>query len=279
MNSSLKYLRRIPLYFVVVLGAFLTISPFLWMLLSSFKNSTEIFSYPPSILPQIWRLDNYSNLFIERPFGTWYINSILIAAIGTAAVLFFCSLAGYAFSKYNFKGRGVMFAILLGSSMIPFQLILIPLFIEVSRFKMIDTYAGLIIPFMAPALGIFLMKQFVEAIPDELIDAARIDGASEFGIYWDIVVPLLRPAMGTLGIITFLGSWNSFVWPLVILRTEGMMTLPIGLRALTENVPGKGRDYGMIMAAASMVSIPVIVVFLAMQRQFISGLLSGAVKQ
>ena len=264
---------------MVVLGAFLTLSPFLWMLLSSLKTSTEIFSYPPSILPQFWRFDNYARLFIERPFGTWYINSILIAAISTAAVLFFSSLAGYAFAKYDFKGRGVMFAILLGSTMIPFQLILIPLFIEVSRFKMIDSYAGLIMPFMAPALGIFLMKQFVAAIPDELIDAARIDGATEFGIYWKIVVPLLRPALGTLGIITFLGSWNSFVWPLVILRTEGMMTLPIGLRALTENVPGKGRDYGMIMAAASMVSIPVIAVFMAMQRQFISGLLSGAVKQ
>lgn len=275
----MKFSRRAPLYSIVVLGACLTLFPFLWMLLSSFKTSSEIFSYPPSILPQFWRFDNYTRLFIERPFGIWYINSILIAAVSTAAVLFFSSLAGFAFAKYDFKGRGVMFAILLGSTMIPFQLILIPLFIEVSRFGMIDSYAGLIMPFMAPALGIFLMKQFIGAIPDELIQAARIDGATEFGIYWSIVVPLLRPALGTLGIITFLGSWNSFVWPLVILRSEAMMTLPIGLRALTENVPGKGRDYGMIMAAASMVSIPVIAVFMAMQRQFISGLLSGAVKQ
>jgi ABC-type glycerol-3-phosphate transport system permease component len=279
MVSTTKMVRRIPLYLVVVFGAFLTISPFLWMLLSSFKNSTEIFRYPPSILPEFWRFENYLKLFIERPFGTWYLNSILIAAIGTVAVLFFSSLAGFAFAKYHFKGRGFLFTVLLGSTMIPFQLILVPLFIEVSRFGMTDTYAGLIIPFMAPAIGIFLMKQFCAAIPDELLDAARIDGASEFGIYWNIVIPLLRPALGTLGIITFLGSWNSFLWPLVILRTESMMTLPIGLRALTENVPGKERDYGMIMAAAALVSIPVVAVFLAMQRQFIAGLLSGAVKQ
>ncbi len=274
-----KTVRKIPLYFVVALGAFLTLAPFVWMILSSFKNSTEIFSYPPTLLPDAWRASNYAKLFAERPFGTWYLNSILVAGISTTAVLFFSSLAGFAFAKYEFKGRTVMFGLLIGSTMIPFQLILIPLFIEVSRMKMIDTYAGLIIPFMAPALGIFLMKQYMSAIPNELLDAARMDGAAEFTVFWRIVMPLLRPALGTLGIITFLGSWNSFVWPLVMLRSEVMMTLPIGLRALTENVPGKGRDYGMIMAAATLVSVPVIIVFIALQRQFISGLLSGSVKQ
>jgi multiple sugar transport system permease protein len=274
-----KSVRRIPLYLVVGLGALITIVPFVWMILSSFKNSTEIFSYPPTIIPGTWRLGNYSKLFTERPFGTWYINSILVSGISTLTVLFFSSLAGFGFAKYNFRGRGLLFALLLGSTMIPFQLILIPLFIETSRMKMIDTYAGLILPFMAPALSIFLMKQYISAIPNELLDAARIDGATEFKIFLRVVLPLLRPALATLGIITFLGSWNSFIWPLVMLRSETMMTLPIGLRALTENVPGKGRDYGMIMAAATLVSVPVIIVFLAMQRQFISGLLSGSVKQ
>jgi ABC-type glycerol-3-phosphate transport system permease component len=212
------------------------------------------------------------------PFESWYINSMMVATIGTIAVLFFSSLAGFGFAKYNFKGRGVMFGILIASTMIPFQLILIPLFIQVSRLKMINTYAGLIVPFMAPAIGIFLMKQFMSSIPDELLDSARIDGCSEFAIYLNIIVPLLRPAMGTLAIITFLGSWNSFLWPLVILRSETMMTLPIGLARLTENVPGKSRDFGVIMAAASLVSVPIIIVFMAMQRQFISGILSGALK-
>lgn len=277
--SVRRVLRKIPLYLIVVSGAILTLMPFVWMLSSSVRNNAEIYRYPPTLIPDVIRLDNFIKLFQEWPFGIWYINSILIAMIGTTAVIFFSSLAGFGFAKYDFKGRNVMFAILIASTMIPFQLILIPLFIEISRFKMIDSYSGLILPFMAPALGIFLMKQFMSSIPNELLDSARIDGCSEFGIYLNIILPLLRPAMGTLAIITFLGSWNSFLWPLVVLRSEAMMTLPIGLARLTENVPGKTRDFGVIMAAATLVSLPVIAVFMAMQRQFIAGLLSGSVKQ
>jgi len=273
-----RVLSSIPLYLVAALGAFLTILPFIWMVLSSFKDNSEIFSYPPAILPKAFDLDNFFNLFRMWPFGSWYINSILVAMLDTITVLFFSTLAGFGFAKYEFKGRNIMFGILIASTMIPFQLVLIPLFIEVSRMKMINTYAGLVVPFMAPAFGIFLMKQFMSSIPNELLDSARIDGCSEFGIYLNIIVPLIRPAMGTLAIITFLGSWNSFIWPLVILRSDAMMTLPIGLARLTENVPGKSRDFGVIMAAASLVSVPIILVFMAMQRQFISGILSGAIK-
>lgn len=277
--SLARIVRNIPLYLFALLGAGLTILPFVWMILSSLKNNAEIFRYPPSFLPEVFYISNYAKLIEMWPFGMWYVNSILVSAVGTIAVLFFSSLAGFGFAKYEFKGRGVLFGILIASTMIPFQLILIPLFIQVSRLGMTNTYAGLILPFMAPALGIFLMKQFMSAIPNELLDSARIDGCSEFGIYWNIIVPLIRPAMGTLAIITFLGSWNSFTWPLVILRSDAMMTLPIGLARMTENVPGKTRDFGVIMAAASLVSVPVIAVFMAMQRQFISGLLSGSVKQ
>ncbi len=277
--SFQRILRVIPLYLAAAIGAFITLLPFIWMILSSIKNNAEIFRYPPTFFPETLILDNFSKLFAMWPFATWYINSILVASIGTISVLFFSSLAGFGFAKYEFKGRNLMFGILIGSTMIPFQLILIPLFVQVSRLGMINSYAGLIIPGMAPALGIFLMKQFMSAIPNELLDSARIDGCSEFGIYWNIIVPLIRPAMGTLAIITFLGSWNSFLWPLVILRSDAMMTLPIGLARLTENVPGKTRDFGVIMAAATLVSVPVIAVFMAMQRQFISGLLSGSVKQ
>jgi ABC-type glycerol-3-phosphate transport system permease component len=263
---------------VAILGAFLTLLPFAWMVLSSFKTNAEIFSYPPAILPKSYTISNFVKLFEMWTFGSWYINSILVALIGTIAVLFFSCLAGFGFAKYNFKGRNVLFGILIASTMIPFQLVLIPLFIEVSRMKMINTYAGLILPFMAPALGIFLMKQFIGSIPDELLDSARIDGCSEFRIFLNIILPLTRPAMGTLAIITFLGSWNSFLWPLVILNSDAMMTLPIGMARLTENVPGKSRDFGVIMAAATLVSLPILLVFFAMQRQFITGILSGAVK-
>jgi len=277
--SLARIVRNIPLYLFALLGAGLTILPFVWMILSSLKNNAEIFRYPPSFLPEVLYISNYAKLVEMWPFGMWYVNSILVSTVGTIAVLFFSSLAGFGFAKYEFKGRNVLFGILIASTMIPFQLILIPLFIQVSRLGMTNTYAGLLLPFMAPALGIFLMKQFMSAIPNELLDAARIDGCSEFGIYWNIIAPLIRPAMGTLAIITFLGSWNSFTWPLVILRSDAMMTLPIGLARMTENVPGKTRDFGVIMAAATLVSVPVIAVFMAMQRQFISGLLSGSVKQ
>jgi multiple sugar transport system permease protein len=279
MRLVRKVIHHFPFYFVVVVGAIFTLTPFLWMLLSSFKNSTEIYHYPPTLLPEIWRFDNYPRLFQDRPFGMWYRNSIIVGVIQTAAVLFFSSLAGFGFAKYRFKGRGFMFATLLGSTMIPFALILIPLFIEISRMHLTDSYAGLILPFMVPAFGIFVMKQFIESIPDELLDAARIDGSSEFGIYWHIVLPLVRPGLATLGLMTFLASWNNFQWPLVALRTEEMMTLPVGLVALTENVPGKSRDFGVIMAATTLVAIPILFLFLAVQRQFVSGMLMGSIKE
>jgi multiple sugar transport system permease protein len=279
MKSAKKILRHFPLYFVVVVGAILTLTPFLWMLLSSFKNSTEIFHYPPTFFPETWHFDNYPKLFQDRPFGLWYRNSIIVGVIQTAAVLFFSSLAGFGFAKYRFKGRNLMFATLLGSTMIPFALILIPLFIEVSHMHLTDSYRGLILPFMAPAFGIFVMKQFTENIPDELLDAARIDGSSEFGIYWHIVLPLVRPGLATLGLMTFLASWNNFQWPLVVLRSEEMLTLPVGLMALTENVPGKSRDFGVIMAATTLVAIPILLLFLAVQRQFVSGMLMGSIKE
>ena len=266
------------LYVVAVIGATVTVLPFVWMLSSSFKTNAEIFSYPPRLIPSSWNVDAYARLFAERPFGTWYLNSLGVAALTTVAVLFFSSLAGFAFAKYHFRGRNALFMVLIGSSMIPFQLILIPLFVVISRLGWVDTYAGLIIPFMAPALGIFLMRQFISQIPDDLLHAARIDGATDFRIYWLVVVPLLRPALGTLGILTFLGSWNSFLWPLVVIRDQARTTLPLGLRLLQASAAGQAVDYGVIMAAATLVSVPVIIVFLLMQRQFVSGLLSGGVK-
>lgn len=266
------------LYAVAVVGATVTVLPFVWMLFSSFKSNAEIFSFPPRLIPSSWYVDAYARLFAERPFGTWYLNSLGVAVLTTVAVLFFSSLAGFAFAKYDFRGRDALFMVLIGSSMIPFQLILIPLFVVISRLGWVDTYAGLIIPFMAPAVGIFLMRQFISQIPDDLLHAARIDGATDFRIYWLVVVPLLRPALGTLGILTFLGSWNSFLWPLVVIRDQARMTLPLGLQLLQASVAGQQTDYGVIMAAATLVSVPVIIVFLLMQRQFVSGLLSGAVK-
>lgn len=277
-RSRTYVLGDVLLHLVAILGAFVTILPFIWMLFASFKDNTQIFSFPPQILPTTWDFGGYSRLFSQRPFGAWYANSLLIASIVTIAVLFFSSIAGFTFAKYDFRGRRVLFVILLASTMIPFQLILIPLFILISRLGWVDSYMALIGPFVAPALGIFLMRQFASEIPDDLIHAARIDGAGDFRIYWMVALPLLRPGLATLGILTFLGSWNSFLWPLVVLRDQAKMTLPVGLALLQSQAAGTGTDYSVIMAAATMVAVPAIVVFFLLQRQFISGLLSGAVK-
>lgn len=273
-----RRISMVMLNIVVMTGALLTVSPFVWMLLSSFKNTNEIFRYPPKLLPSPWRLENYENLFTDKPFAAWYINSISVAVCVTLAVLFFSSLAGFAFAKYRFRGRQGLFIILMGSIMIPFQLIIIPEFVLISEMGWTNNYAALIIPFMAPAFGIFLMRQFIESIPSELVDAARIDGASEFGIFLRVVVPLLRPAFGALAIVTFLSSWNSFLWPLIVLRGEEHYTLPVGLATLQSLVAGQQIDYGMAMAAASLVAIPVLAIFLSMQSQFIAGLTAGSIK-
>ena len=224
------------LYGCIIVGALFTVLPFAWMLLSSFKSTEEIFRYPPRWLPNTWRLATYQALITERPFGRWYLNSVTLASVTTLAVLFFSSLAGFGFAKYRFRGRVALFAVLIGSTMIPFQLIMIPLFLLISRLGLVNSYAALVVPFMAPAFGIFFMKQFMGHIPNELLDAARIDGSSEFGIYWRVVVPLLKPAFATLAITTFLGAWNSFIWPLIVLRDIQDMTLTVGLATLLATV-------------------------------------------
>jgi ABC-type glycerol-3-phosphate transport system permease component len=209
------------------------------------------------------------------PRAVFETNSIVVATISTALAEFFSALAGFGFAKYDFPLRSLLFKVLIGTLIIPFQLVLIPLFI-MSKIGWMDSYAALIVPFMAPAFGIFLMRQFmVGSVPTELLDAGRIDGSSEFGLFFRIVVPLARPAIGALSIFSFLGSWNSFLWPLVILRSSNKFTLPMGLA----NMLGLyNQQYGMIMAGAFLVALPMIMLFVLMQRQFIAGLTVGAVK-
>lgn len=268
----------------VALGALLTIAPFIWMVLASFKQTSEMFRYPPKLLPDNLDFSNYQQLIFKRPFLPWYSNSVFLALVSVLTVTFFCSMAGFGFAKYQFRGRSALFGILLSSTMIPLQLILIPLFIFITRLGWVDSYPALIVPFMAPAFGIFLMKQFMSGIPNDLLDAARIDGNSEFGVFFRVVLPLLRPAFAVLALTTFLGSWNSFLWPLVVLRTEAKLTLPVGLAALNAlggGTAGGGSQetkFGIIMAAATLVALPVMLIFLGLQKQFIAGLTVGSVK-
>ncbi len=279
-SSRRRLTYTILLNAVVALGGIITVAPLVWMVSASFKPLHEIYAYPPTVIPENFSTDNYSRLFTDWPFVQWYINSLVVAVALTLTVLFFTSLAGFGFAKYRFRGNRVLFILLLGSTMIPFQLILVPLFIVMSRLNWTNSYLCLIIPFMAPAVGIFLMRQFILSIPSELIEAARIDGASEFGIYWRVILPLARPALASQAVLTFLGSWNSFLWPLAVLHNMQTMTLPVGMASMMGGVTaGSEPPIGSSMAAATLVTIPVILVFVAVQKQYITGLTAASVKQ
>jgi len=279
-KSNNNVLATVALNVAVAFFGVIISLPLIWMVSSSFKPLSEIYSFPPTLVPQNFTLANYERLLSEWPFMNWYGNSLLVAIFLTVSQLFFCSLAGFGFAKYRFRGKTPLFVLLLGSTMIPFQLILVPLFILMSQLRWTDSYLSLTIPFMAPAIGIFLMRQFILSIPTEIMEAARMDGASEFGIYWRVMIPLMRPALATVGILQFLATWNNFLWPLAVLRNLVNMTLPVGLSTMMGGVTaGSEPPIGPAMAAATLVIIPVMVVFILMQGQYIAGLTAASVKQ
>ena len=245
-------------------------------------NGSQLFLqltiHQPAYLSIVWDkfTSNYRNLWKTVPYSRYFINSIFIATASTLLTLFFCSLGGYAFAKYQFRGQKILFGILLASMMVPFQVLLVPLFGLMYDIGWLNSYKAIIIPFSVGAFGVFLMRQFIVTIPSELLDAARIDGCSEFGIYYRIVLPIIKPALGALTIYSFLGSWNGYLWPLIILRDEAKYTLPIGLA----NLVGTYRqDYGMLMAGTLLSLMPIVILFLAMQREFVQGITLGGVKE
>lgn len=271
----------------LIVTALLIVVPFIWMISTAFKPVSELFVTPISILPQRFTMENFEALFAttsasaqgaSNTFPRWYLNSLMVATATTLLATFFSSLAGFAFAKYQFFGKRLLMGILLGSMLVPFVVVSVPLFILMARLKMLNNFLALIVPFMAPAFGIFMMTQYMHSLPDELVDAARIDGATDFGIYWRIVVPLIRPALAALAIFLFLQTWNSYFWPLLIMNDPANYTLPVGLGSLRgENF--KFENYGRVLAGAALISAPMVLLFLSFQRQFISGLTLGAVKE
>ena len=246
------------------------------------ENGSQLFLqltiHQPAYLSIVWDkfTSNYRNLWKTVPYNRYFVNSIFIATASTLLTLFFCSLGGYAFAKYQFRGQKILFGILLASMMVPFQVLLVPLFGLMYDIGWLNSYKAIVIPFSVGAFGVFLMRQFIVTIPSELLDAARIDGCSEFGIYYRIVLPIIKPALGALTIYSFLGSWNGYLWPLIILRDEAKYTLPIGLA----NLVGIYRqDYGMLMAGTLLSLMPIVILFLAMQREFVQGITLGGVKE
>ena len=269
-------LTTLALYSVLGLGLVLTLFPLLWMLSVSFMPATEANLFPPRLLPDAPTLAHYRDLFTRLDLARYLLNSTVLAAAITLISLLINSLAGYAFAKLRFAGRDRLFQLLLAALVIPAQVSMLPLFLLLKQLGLINTYWGVIIPGMASIFGIFLIRQYALSIPDSLLDAARIDGAGEFRIYWSLVLPLCKPILVTLAIFTFLGAWNDFMWPLIVLTDQEMYTLPVALANLVgEHV----QDTELIMAGAVLTVLPVVLVFLLLQKYYIAGILLGSIKE
>ncbi|UYO99150.1 carbohydrate ABC transporter permease [Oceanotoga sp. DSM 15011] len=271
----LKNDKKYFIFSYIILGilAFFMIFPFLWMIFSSFKPSWEI--YDMKLLPSSPTLENYKNIFTFSGFPKWFLNSSIVAFITTFSVLFFDSLVGFTLAKYKFPGRNILFILILSTLMIPTEMLVIPWYTMSQKLNWMGSYWSLMFPGMISGFGIFLMKQFMETIPDELLDAARIDGLSEFKIYWKIVLPLVKPALGTLAIFNFIGNWNAFLWPLIVAQDSNMYTLPVGMAYFSSEA---SFQWEQIMTGATISTIPLIIFFLIFQKQIIQGIATQGLK-
>ena len=268
---------RLAIYLPLAAGVVVMAAPFAWTVLASFKENTDIFRAPVRFFPRTWTDDNYRNLLSGDviPFGRQFLNSLVIAVGQTILSLFFASLAGFAFAKYEFVGKRLLFGLTLLTLMIPFEVTVVPLFQLMVEIGWLNTYQAVIVPGALSAFGVFFMRQVMLAVPNDLLDAARVDGATEFGIYWQVVLPLTRGGLAVLAVLSFLNAWNDYLWPLIALRSPEMFTLPIGLATLS----GLYRiEWGMIMAGAVLTTLPILAVFLWMRNHLIAGLTAGAVK-
>ncbi|MBP1962910.1 carbohydrate ABC transporter permease [Paenibacillus aceris] len=264
------------LHFVMVIGAILSLFPFYWLLVMSTATTADMFRFPPRLLPGDQLLVNIGKVLEHVGFFRSFGNSLLVAGTHTLLVLFFCSLAGFAFAKFQFPGKAPLFFFLLATMMVPQQLGLIPQFIIMQKLGWINDLKALIVPGAASAFGIFWMRQYTASVVhDELINAGRIDGCNSFNLYWRVALPVLRPALATLGIITFLGSWNDYLWPLVVISVQEKFTIQMLIASMNGVY---STDYSMVMAATLMATMPLILVFSLFSRQFIAGLMQGSVK-
>lgn len=266
MKGNIRF-KRILAYSLLIVGAFFMVFPFLWMISTSFKTGVEVFSL--KIIPDNPTLQNYEKVLGDSLFGRWFLNSFIIATITTISVAFFDTLVGYILAKFDFRGKNIIFIAILSSLMIPTEMLIIPWYLMSSKFGWVDTYWGIMFPGVISAFGIFLMKQFMESIPQDLLDFARIDGLNEFAIFWKVALPQVWPALSALCIFTFLGNWNAFIWPLIVIESPEVRTLPVGLSFFS----GEFDDYWeLVMTGATIAVIPLIIVFLFLQRHIIKGI-------
>jgi multiple sugar transport system permease protein len=258
-------------YVLLALGGIIMIFPFVWMIATSFKQPWDVYNL--SIIPPEPTFYNYIRLFRGSSFPRWFLNSFIVGLLVTFSVLFFDSLVGYTLCKFNFKGKRVIFILILSTMMIPTEMLIIPWYIMSNKLGWVNSYWGIMFPGMMTGFGTFLMRQFFQSVPDELLDAGRIDGLNEFQLWWKIAMPLVKPAISALAIFTFLGNWNAFLWPLIVTSQTELYTLPVGLAFFSGEFQ---TEWEMVMTGASVATIPVLIVFLIFQKQIVEGIsLSG----
>jgi len=267
--------KDIILHVIIYALALATIAPFIWMLLTSVKDIGDIFVYPPKWLPSKFHFENYARAFQAAPFGRYYLNSLIVACTVTLGQLITCSMAAYAFARLQFKGRDVLFYIFLGTMMIPYQVTMIPSFMVLYWLGWVDSYQAMIVPGLASAFGTFLLRQFFLTIPKELEEAAYIDGCGKFRVLWQIIIPLSKPALATLAIFTFMGTFNDFIWALIVVNSDHLRTVQLGLAIFRDRYI---TDLDLLMAGSVMATLPILIVFFFAQKYFIKGITLSGIK-
>ncbi len=265
------------MYLLLTLIALLILIPLLWMLSTSFKPKSQLFLPDIYWFPKRFTLENYQNLLTDPsvPIFQWFLNSVLVSTISTVLIVAIDSLAAYGYARLQFRGRNMLFALMIATLFMPGLMFLIPNFLTITNLGLLNTYAGVILPGLSGVFGVFFLRQFFQSLPKELEEAARMDGANIFQTFYQVVLPLAKPALATLAIITFLASWNDFLWPLLILQDTNLLTLPPGLRTLQGAYTS---EYGLMMAGAVIVAVPVLIIYIALQRYIVRSVASTGLK-
>ncbi len=276
MNNKIK---KIITYILLILTGALFLFPLLWTFVSSIKPENDIVSYPPKWIPEIFTMENYSMVLTKYPFLSWGLNSIIVTVCATLLVLAISSLAAYAFGRLHFRLKKLLFTLVISMLLIPMQAYIVPLFFMLSTINMLNSYASIILVAGANVTSVFILTSFFKGIPNELEEASRIDGCNDFTIFSRIMLPLAKPALSTVTILTFISNWNNFLWPLITIRDNNLKTLPVGIAQFMGGANSNAQfQYGPSLAAACMAIVPTIIVFLSLQRYFVEGIASSGIK-
>lgn len=276
-NRTRRKIGNVAAFVVASVIGLLFFIPFAWMVSTSLKDISEVYAFPPKFLPQALKWSNYTDAWHALPFNVFFLNSVFVAVVTTVGVVLTSSMAGYSFARLRYPGRDKLFLAYLGTMMIPFPVLMVPLFVIMKNLQLVDNLWSLILPAIFTPAGTFLMRQFILTLPRELEESARVDGCGFFGIYWRIVLPLMKPVLATLAIFTFLGSWNEFLWPLITISSIENKTLPLGLTMFQSRVAGR-TPWDQVMASATFTIIPVLIVFIVGQKYYVRGIVTTGIK-